>query len=281
MNKQSKIRIDAMIAAGVTPQRLKGSEGIALKSGRSIVKLINDEGLPTKAGSYWTVKSGNALPIGGFMQQTVTRDGNVESIKMRDGTRGVTRGFNEQKGEYTFTALGNSYYSTVRRNYVVAVPVVINGSRKNGTTYGLKSSMPVSQIGIKSTTLPSNMTSPQRRAKIKRLVEAQLPAVLYEMSEESWTLDPTGSWRIHEETVATDADTGIAEAETVLDRPTGARPVFGNFLFPEALCDEAFEEHDDMLCCPRQMAAVLKADFGAICTDLSAIERQLYQTETW
>jgi hypothetical protein len=149
MNKQSKNRIDAMIAAGTTPQRLKGSEGIALKSGRSIVRLIDDEGLPTKAGSYWTIKSGSALPVGGFMQQTVTREGNVESIKMRDGTRGVTRRFNERKGEYTFTALGNSYYSTVRRNYVVTVPVIINGTRKNGTTYQLKSSMPVSKIGLK------------------------------------------------------------------------------------------------------------------------------------
>jgi hypothetical protein len=109
---------------------------------------------------------------------------------------------------------------------------------------------------------------------VRRMVEQELPAVLYEVSEETWTLDPDGSWRIHEETVGTNA-AGFAEAETVLDRPTGARPVFGNFLFPEALCDEAFEEHDDMLCCPRQMAAVLKKDFGVICSDLSAIERHL------
>ena len=155
MNKTSKLRIDAMIAADIGPKRLKGSEGVALRSGRSIVKLVNDEGLATKAGEYWSLKSGQPLPDGGFMQQVATKEGNVESIRLRDGTPGVTRRFNEGTGEYTFTALGNSYYRTVRRNYVVTVPVIINGARKNGSTYQIKSSMPVSKIGLKPTTLPS------------------------------------------------------------------------------------------------------------------------------
>ena len=224
--------------------------------------------------------SGQVLPAGGFLQQAATRNGNIESIRLRDGSRGVTRRWDEGTGEYKFTRLGNTYYKTVRRNYVVTVPVIINGKRKDGSTYQIRSTMPVSKLGLKPSTIPTNMTSPRRRAKVRRMVEQELPDVLYEVSDETWTLDPAGSWRIHEETVGTNA-AGDVEAETVLDRPTGARPVFGNFLFPEALCDEAFEEHDDMLCCPRQMAAVLKKDFGVICSDLSAIERQLYQTETW
>ncbi len=281
MNKASKNRIDVMIAANTAPQRLKGSEGIALRAGRSIVKLIDDEGMATKAGTYWSLKSGQALPAGGFMQQAATREGNVESIRLRDGSRGITRRYVEGTGEYKFTPLGNSYYRTVRRNYVVTVPVIINGKRKDGSTYQIKSTMPVSKLGLKPTTLPSNMTSPQRRAKVRRIVEAELSDVLYEMSDETWTLDGSGSWRIHEEVVATDPDTGTAEAYTFLDRPTGTRPVLANFLFPDALCEEAFEEHDDMLCCPRQMAAVLKLDIGNVCSDLSVIERILYQTDSW
>jgi hypothetical protein len=124
MNKASKIRIDALIAANTLPQRLIGSEGIALKSGRSVVKLVDDEGASTTAGKYWSLKSGRALPEGGFMQQTVTREGNVESIRLRDGTRGVTRRWDEATGAYKFTRLGNTYYKTVRRNYLVAVPVI-------------------------------------------------------------------------------------------------------------------------------------------------------------
>ena len=80
MNRASKLRIDAMIAANVGPQRLKGSEGIALKQGRSIVKLATDEGEPTSAGNYWVAESGQALPAGGFLQQAATRNGNIESI---------------------------------------------------------------------------------------------------------------------------------------------------------------------------------------------------------
>ena len=240
MNKASRNRIDVMIAANTAPQRLKGSEGIALRSGRSIVKLIDDEGMATKAGTYWSLKSGQALPAGGFMQQAAIREGNVESIRLRDGSRGITRRYVEGTGEYKFTPLGNSYYRTVRRNYVVTVPVIINGKRKDGSTYQIKSTMPVSKLGLKPTTLPSNMTSPQRRAKVRRIVEAELSDVLYEMSDETWRLDGSGSWRIHEEVVATDPEPGTAEAYTFLDRPTVTRPVLANFLFPAALCEEHF-----------------------------------------
>ncbi len=134
MNRASKLRIDAMITANVVPQRLKGSEGIALKQGRSIVKLVTDEGESTSAGDYWAAQAGQVLPAGGFLQQTATRDGNIESIRLRDGSRGVTRRFDEGTGEYKFTRLGNTYYKTVRRNYVVTVPVVLNGKRKEWNT---------------------------------------------------------------------------------------------------------------------------------------------------
>ena len=221
MNKRSKTRIDAFITAEAAPKRLKGSEAIALQQGRSIIKLVNDDGEATAAGTYWALKSGQQLPDGGYLQQTATRVGNVESIKMRDGKSGVTRRWVEGTGEYKFTALGNSYYRQLRRSYVVTVPVIIKGRRKDGTGYEIKSSMPVSKLGLLAKTIPLNMTSPQRRAKVRAMVEAELPGVLYEQSDETWTLDATGSWHIHEETVATNPETGIAEAYTVLDRPTG------------------------------------------------------------
>ena len=61
----------------------------------------------------------------------------------------------------------------------------------------------------------------------------------------------------------------------------GARPVFTQFLFAESLCEEDFEEHHDKLCCPRQIASILKLDVGEVCQDLLTVERALYQTETW
>ena len=67
----------------------------------------------------------------------------------------------------------------------------------------------------------------------------------------------------------------------MLDRRVGARPVFSHFLFSEALCEKAFEEHSDKLCCPRQIASILKVDVGEVCQDLLTVERALYQTESW
>ena len=58
---------------------------------------------------------------------------------------------------------------------------------------------------------------------MKQMVEEELPdGALYEVSDEAWTLDPDGSWRISEETVSTDPDTGIADSHVVLDRRVGA-----------------------------------------------------------
>ena len=81
-----------MIAAGVSPARLKGSEGQALKLGRSTIKLIGNDGQATPAGKYWTIASGQPLPVGGFMQQDAVREGNIEAIKLAGGRKGITRG---------------------------------------------------------------------------------------------------------------------------------------------------------------------------------------------
>ena len=214
------------------------------------------------------------------MNQVASRIGNSETIRLRDGTRGEVRRFDEVTGDYKFTRLGYSYFQTVRRNYMATVPVLITGTRKDRSTNTLKSTMPVSKLGLTYQTLPSNMKSPERRARVKALVQKQLPAILYEHSEEVWTLDPEGPWAIHEETTGFDEELNLVST-TVLDRRTGALPTFSQFLFHDALCPEAFEEVEDKLCCPRQIAAVLRLDFGTVCDDLAKVERLLYNTEKW
>ena len=242
---------------------------------------MGNDGQATQAGKYWTIASGQPLPVGGFMQQDAVREGNIETINLADGRKGVTRKWDEATGVYKFTKLGNDYYKLLRRNYVAAVPVIIDGKRKNGSTYKVKSHMPVEKLGLKPKSIPLNMGSPQRRARVRQMIEEELPdGALYEVSDESWTLDPDGSWKISEETVGTNPDTGNGESHVVLDRRVGARPVFTQFLFAEALCDEAFEEHPDKLCCPRQIASILRLDLAEVCRDLLIVERALHQTES-
>jgi hypothetical protein len=105
--------------------------------------------------------------------------------------------------------------------------------------------------------------------------------VLYEVSEEKWVLDTRGGWRVSEETVGTHSDTGEAEAHVVIDRRLGATPLPPpGLLFPEAVCPEAFEDHGDNLCAPRQIAAILKRDLGEICDELRAAELRLSGSDT-
>ncbi len=112
MNKKAKNRIDAMIAAGVSPARLKGSEAQGLKLGRSTIKLVGNDGNSTAAGKYWAIAAGQPLPAGGFMQQEAVREGNVEYIKLAGERRGLTRKWDEATGIFKFTKLGNDYYKS-------------------------------------------------------------------------------------------------------------------------------------------------------------------------
>ncbi len=108
------------------------------------------------------------------MQQEAVREGNVEYIKLAGERRGVTRKWNEATGDYKFTKLGNDYYSLIRRNYVVAVPVIIKGKRKDGSKYIVKSRMPIEKIGLKPKSIPLNLDVSQRRALVKQMVEGEL-----------------------------------------------------------------------------------------------------------
>ena len=44
MNKSSRARIDQFITDAVAPTRLKGSEAMALRANKSIIKLVDDAG---------------------------------------------------------------------------------------------------------------------------------------------------------------------------------------------------------------------------------------------
>ena len=78
------------------------------------------------------------------------------------------------------------------------------------------------------------------------------------------------AWFLSEETVAVRDNKG--EANVLLDRRVGARPSCSQFLFPDGLCKEAFEEHEDKCCVPRQIAAVLKVERTEVCRDMDSVQ---------
>jgi hypothetical protein len=281
--RRDREALDALIAAGVTPSRLVGSEGIALVQGERRIRLVTDDGAPTKQGWYWEQRTGERLPAGGFMQQEAVREAGTETIRLRDGSKGVTRRWNEARGDWDFTRLGTKFYTTLRRNYVVSVPVKVQGKRRDGSSYEYRAHIFVQKNGLTARELPLRLRSPERDERVRELVQEEIPAdgVLYEVSEEKWVLDRRGGWKVSEETVGTHPDTGEAEAHVVLDRRLGAKPLPPpGLLFPEAVCPEAYEEREDNLCAPRQIAAILKRDVHEVCDELREAEMRLSGTDT-
>ena len=70
MNKSSRTRIDQFIADEVAPTRLKGSEAMALKADKSIIKLVDDTGASTTAGRYWAKKNRLRVAGGGLHESS-------------------------------------------------------------------------------------------------------------------------------------------------------------------------------------------------------------------
>ena len=135
MRKALMQKIDALYDKGERPQKNKTTESIGLNAGKRAIVLVDNAGKKTAAGQYFEQKSGTELPLGGFLQQTARREGNVETIVLRDGKRGITRRWDAGNNDWSFTALGKRYYGTIRRNYAADVPILIEGKRKNGTIY--------------------------------------------------------------------------------------------------------------------------------------------------
>ena len=105
--------------------------------------------------------------------------------------------------------------------------------------------------GILYPSIALEPTMAQRLSKVKQLVLSQLPqeGPIYNLGYESYILDEDGAWSMMEETVATNPDTGRGEAHvnegTVNDRAMGALDIHHHLYKHDAICKEAFQDHND------------------------------------
>jgi len=187
------------VEVGVQPKET-ASGSLVLRAGRRYVTLVKADGTKTEAGGIYEERSGQTLPSGGaFNPQTrAYREGNTEYIRDRAGKERVTRRWDPATNEHRFTALGRAYYASKRSQYVVHVPVVIEGRRKNGSTYTVRSHLPTESMGLPGPSLPQNLSQRQRdqraKAAVLRHIRAQREGVLYEFSDERWSYDESGTW---------------------------------------------------------------------------------------
>ena len=112
-----------------------------------------------------------------------------------------------------------------------------------------------------------NRTEPEAMhiARVKSDVLSQLQiqsqngmTVLMEVSGETFLHDRVGEWLIS--SLTTELQGVEAVSNAVMRQPLGAGPVSCAAFLPhsEHIVDAAWETHDDMLCVPRQLAAVLR-----------------------
>jgi hypothetical protein len=207
------------------------------------------------------------LPTGGYADdQTPTRTGNVETIKMRGGKENVVRRFDPATGGWKYTRLGNAFYSKRRTEFVVRVAATFAGTRSNGTPYSRHGFYPI-QAPI---SLPQNLSVAQRDSRIRAHVMGMIQGgVLAEFSEERITVR-AADWDIAEMTTTPSAD---GPQTVVRERRLGSTPVVCSLLFADHITPAAFVDSEDRLCCPRQIAEVTGRGFLEVCETLDECEQ--------
>jgi hypothetical protein len=163
-------------------------------------------------------------------------------------------------------ALGRRFFSRRRSEYVVQIQVIKRGRKDNGTTYEVNGWMPITDLGLRNISLPQRLTIEQRDEQIKAAVMRYLSDGLevYEVSQEVWRYDAHGAWIIRG--MPTQPGPGHDPYTEVITRRLGVRPVrMSQLPHPDGICAEAFEDHDDDLCAPRQIAAVLRWTWATSC----------------
>ena len=183
-----------------------------------------------------------------------TRNGKLALVRklMPDGTTHVTR-------------LGKLFFRGERTEYVVSVPVAVEGTSAKGRIQNRQTMLPVDMLGIGRIMQDSSIPEQTRISRVKSHVLQQLhiktqagKTVLMEITGETFTYKNDEPWLIS--ALTTDIQNGEAVTSAVMRQPLGAGPVSCAAFLPhsEHIVDEAWETHADKLCVPRQLASVLR-----------------------
>ena len=136
--------VQSFIDAGRRPQ-FSGNT-LILRNGNRFVHLSDESGNPTSAGHEFEQHTGEQLPASGYQQQRPRREGNTETIMLRNGKRAVSRRWDAAQNKWIFTKAGTEFYKRLRRNFVIQIPVTIKGVRKDRSVYSIKGLLPIDNI---------------------------------------------------------------------------------------------------------------------------------------
>ena len=289
--EQNKKLINTAVAAGAQP-RQRGRQ-IILPSGQrrdalgqqvlvgdvnkrnsSYVVLANNLGIVTAAGEHYYETSGQSRPdaTGLDRTQALIHHTGSDYIRAPNGKQRLLRTLRPNGT----TALGKTFFKSKYSEYVVHIPVIINGTRSNGNNYSRVSTLPVDQLGLGRIMSSQGLSPAERVQEVKKKVLASLLGAggvvgacgrqtLMEVSGEAFQLQRDGQWLISELTTSVNEEGAATTEARIMERLGGLRNAAALLPYSDQVLEEAFEEHGDFLCVPRQLGILLGRSLTEMC----------------
>ena len=276
---QQKQDIRTAINAGRKPRLLPDGRQIISTVGRgSYALLTRPNGALTRVGQFYFQTTDRMRPNASYdPEQPLTRRGPTDLIRMRSGQLRAVRSL-QPTGSYRLTTLGKTFFRNRPPVEIVAhIPVLVTGVRQRGSRtgepYSREDFIPANVAGLGSSfSVNEGLSSQDQAREIKASVLCQWPAiateksriVLHQESDETYLYDRDRDWKLSSMTTRVLNDEIVTE--TRLRRPLGVlRSACIHLPYHELILPEAFEELDDHLCVPRQLAILMKQRLEEVC----------------
>jgi AAA domain len=281
LSEEHRRELRTAIAAGRVPNHTKKRTILATGAGdapnrRKYRVLADHRGLTPHGRAYYE-ETGQEPPDRRVDRtQRVTRQGNSEYVRDRQG-RLVRLRTLRANGDFQYTRAGRSFFSTTQIEYIVHVPVIIEGTRRNGVNYRHVSYLPVEELGMGAIMVNGALNERERNARVRTLVLNHLGlrtqggrTVLLEVSGETYLYDRDREWLV-DEMVTQPTDHG--PRVNVRIRQVMAGPIVASAFIPfsEHVIPEAWEQHDDKLCVIRQLAVLTGMSHTDLCDEFDRL----------
>ena len=237
--------------------------------------LSRPNGELTRAGQYYYQLIGRPPPSRQYdRNQPLIREGPNDYIMLRGGAKSCSAASSP-----TGTKLGRHFFKDKWVDWVVHVPVIIRGVRRNGRNRGMPyertKRLPVTDLNVALSRQSEGLSDAQAARNLKASVLAQLgnPVpndIILELSDESYYLDATREWTCSQQAMQVVDDQVVVD--TVLDHPLGAlRDVSYQLFCGDEILESAFEQRPDKLCVARQLAELMRLPVQEVLSDFDAI----------
>ena len=256
-------------------QTVKRSGSVILRGESKRLKLSDGAKL-TPAGKYYFKKQGVEWTGGFDPERPLKREGGKEFVVYRDGTQRLARTL--RGGDFSYTRIGKQYFKArgEHEEFIVSIPVKIQGRGRNGRRYERFGHLPHMAIsGLASLKVPVYLSEQEKHEQLKKQVLDGADANnLLEVSNESYSLHD-GEWKVSKLTTKK-AEDGELVTEAVLDRPLQAvQPKhYSHLPHPDLFHPSALEESSNCVC--HQLASQLEIAEAAIRDEMDELQMELY-----